>query len=86
MAYGDFQDLTRRTASDKMLHYKAFNIPENRKYDEYKWGLASMVYKYFDEKTSASDMKNKNMSNKELAEELHQLLENFKNEKYTHPL
>ena len=26
MAYGDFQDLTRRTASDKVLRDKAFNI------------------------------------------------------------
>ena len=26
MAYGDFQDLTRRKASDKILRYKAFNI------------------------------------------------------------
>ena len=26
MAYGDFKDLTRRTASNKMLRDKAFNI------------------------------------------------------------
>ena len=26
MAYGDFEDLTRRTASDKILRDKAFNI------------------------------------------------------------
>ena len=26
MAYGDFEDLTRRKASDKILRYKAFNI------------------------------------------------------------
>ena len=25
-AYGDFKDLTRRTASDKILHKKALNI------------------------------------------------------------
>ena len=29
-----------------------------------------MVYKYFDKKTSGSGIKNENMSNKELAEEL----------------
>ena len=29
MAYGDFKDLTRRTASDKILPHKAFNIAEN---------------------------------------------------------
>ena len=26
MAYGDFKDLTRRTASDKILRNKSFNI------------------------------------------------------------
>ena len=29
MAYGDFKDLTRRTASDKILSNKAFNIAKN---------------------------------------------------------
>ena len=33
LAYGDFKDLARRTASDKVLRYKAFNIAENPKYD-----------------------------------------------------
>ena len=32
MTYGDFKDLTRRTASDKILHNKAFNIVTNPKY------------------------------------------------------
>ena len=50
---------------------KAFNIAKNSKYDRYQSGLASMVYKLFDEKTSGDDIKNENMSRKELAEELH---------------
>ena len=29
MAYGDFKDLKRRTASDKVLRDKAFNIAKN---------------------------------------------------------
>ena len=29
MAYGDFKDLARRTASDKILRDKAFNIAKN---------------------------------------------------------
>ena len=29
MAYGDFKDLPRRTASDKVLRDKAFNIGKN---------------------------------------------------------
>ena len=48
MAYGDFKDLTRRTASDKILRDKAFNIAKNTKYDGYQRGLASMAYKFFD--------------------------------------
>ena len=45
MAYGDFKDLKRRTASDKVLRDKPFNIAKNPKYDGYQRGLASMVYK-----------------------------------------
>ena len=44
MAYGDFKDLARRTASDKVLRDKAFNIAKNIKYDGYQRSLASMVY------------------------------------------
>ena len=36
----------------------------------YQWGLSSMVYKLFEKKTSGSSIKNENISNKELAEEL----------------
>ena len=50
MAYADFKDLTRNTASNKILHDKAFNIAKNPKYDGYQRGLTSMVYKYFDKK------------------------------------
>ena len=32
MAYGDFEDLTRRTASDEKLCDRAFNITKNAKY------------------------------------------------------
>ena len=47
MAYGDFKDLKRRTASDKILRDKAFNIAKNPKYDGYQGGLTSIVYKFF---------------------------------------
>ena len=46
MAYGDFKDLKRRTASDKILRYKAFNIAKSPKYDGYQRGLASMVINF----------------------------------------
>ena len=38
VSYGDFKDLARRTASDKVLRDKAFNIAKNRKYDGYQRG------------------------------------------------
>ena len=88
MAYGDFKDLTRRTASDKILHDKAFNIAKNPKYNGYQRGLASMVYKFFDKKkTLGGKVKNKNISNKELAEGLHtQIIRKFNKKKYNHLL
>ena len=46
MAYDDFKDLKRRTASDKILRDKVFNIAKNPKYDGYQRGLDSMVYKF----------------------------------------
>ena len=63
MAYGGFKDLTRRTASDKKLRDKGFNVAKNPKYDGYQRDLGSMVYKFA--------VKNKNMPNEEMAEELH---------------
>ena len=54
IAYGDFKDLIRRTASDKILRDKAFNIAKNPKYDGYQRGLAAVVYKFFHKKTSAT--------------------------------
>ena len=33
MVYGDFKDLPRRTASDKVLCNQTFNISKNTKYD-----------------------------------------------------
>ena len=36
MAYGDFKDLAKRTASDKVLRDKVFNIAKNPKYDRYQ--------------------------------------------------
>ena len=50
MAYGDFKNLARRTASDIALKDKAFNIAKNPKYDGYQRGLASVVYNFFDKK------------------------------------
>ena len=50
------------------------NIAKNPNYDEYKCGLASIVYTYFNKKTFGSGIKNENDSNKELAEESHKAI------------
>ena len=54
MAYGKSKDLAKRTQSDKVLRDKAFKIASDPKYDGYERGLASMVYKFYDEKSSGS--------------------------------
>ena len=69
MAFKDFKGLVRRADSDKVLRDKAFNIAKNPKYDGYQRGLASMVYKFFDKKTSGGAIKF--MQNQKLAKELH---------------
>ena len=69
MTYGDFKDLERRTASDTIFRYKAFNFSKNPKYDEYQRGLASMVYKVFDKNSKGGRIANK--PNYQLANELH---------------
>ena len=85
MVNGDFKDLTRRTASNKILCDKTFNITKNHKYDGYQHGLASMVYKCFNKKTTGSGIENENISNKELAKKLHKpIIRKCKKEKYTH--
>ena len=61
---------------------KAFNIAKNSKYDGYQRGLASMVYKFFNKKASGSGIKNENISNTNLAEELHKpIIRNFNKRK-----
>ena len=73
MAYGNFKYWTRRTASDKILRDKAFNIAKSPKYDGYQRGLASIVYRYFDKRARGSDvnMQANNERPLDLAEHLH---------------
>ena len=47
IAYGDFKDLPKRTAGDKVLRDKGFKIASDQKFDGYQRGLASMAYKFF---------------------------------------
>ena len=46
MGYGDYKDLAKRAASDKVSRDRAFNIAKNLKYNGYQRGLASMVYNF----------------------------------------
>ena len=58
--------LTRRTESGKGLGGKDFEIASTPKYDGYQRGLPSMVYKFFDKKSSGSGvatLANKSMPN-----------------------
>ena len=70
MAYGDFKDLPKRTAADKLLRDKAFKIASDQKYDVYQRGLASIVYKFFDKKSQGKGLADNN-KNIQLANELH---------------
>ena len=70
MAYGDFKDLKRRTASDNILRHKAFNIAKNPIYDGYQRGFASMVCNFFDKKSTGNIVNIPLKFNEQLAEEL----------------
>ena len=59
---------------------KAFKIASDSKYDGYQRGLASMVYKFFDKKSSGSGIANE--PNYQLANELHKpIIQKFKKKK-----
>ena len=65
---------------------KAFNIAKNLKHDGYQRGLALVVFKFFDKKTSGGAIKNEVMSNKELAEELYKpVIRKFEEQKVCSP-
>ena len=74
-AYSDSKDLLKRTVADEILKNRAFNIAKDPKYDGYQRGLASMVYKFFDEKSKGSGAKHVNTKlipqNEKFADEFH---------------
>ena len=72
------KDLINRTKSDKVLRDKACNIASNPEYDGYQRGLASMVYKFFDQKSMGSGINSSSI----LADELHKpAIKNFEKRK-----
>ena len=73
MAYGDFKDIARRTASDKVLRDKAFNIENG-----YQIDLPFMVCKFFDKKSKGVGVNIPLEFNEQLPKELHkQIIRKF---------
>ena len=71
-------EILKTQQKHKVLRDKAFNIAKDPKYDGYKKGLASLVYKLFDKKYAGSGVKSipqnerpLDLSMQQLAEELH---------------
>ena len=78
-AYADHKDLINRTEADKVLKDKAYDIASNPEYDGYQRGLASMVYKFFDKKSTGSGINKIKSSSSILADELHKpVIKKFK--------
>ena len=76
MAYGKSKDLVKRAQPDKVLKDKAFEIVNNRNWNGYQTGLASMVHKFFDKKSKGSGIVNE--PNYQLANKLHKpIIRNF---------
>ena len=85
MAYGKSKDLAKRTQWDKVLRDKAFKIAGDPKYNDYQRGLASMVYKFFDKKSSGSGIAYE--PNYQLGNELHKpIIKKVKKKKFIHHL
>ena len=72
MAYGKSKDLAKRTQSDKVLRDKAFQIASDPNHHGYQRRLASMVYKFFDKKSSGSSVAT-SLANKSATEPNYQL-------------
>ena len=47
MTHGDFNNLPRGTASDKVSRDKAFYVAKNKKYDGYQQIIVSMAHNFF---------------------------------------
>ena len=78
VAYSDSKDLAKRNIPDKVLKERAYEIARNPKYDRYQRALASMVYKFFWQK---SKIKNKIKCKEELVKEQHKpVIKKFKKE------
>ena len=76
-AYAKYKDRLNRRQSDIVLKTKALKNATDPKFNGYRRELASMVYKFFNERTKVSGL-----NNEILAEELHNpIIKNFKRRK-----
>ena len=57
MAYGDFKDLNRRTAADKVLRDKAFYIAKNSKYEDINVDLIQWFINFLKKKLRVEQLK-----------------------------
>ena len=80
-AYANHKDLINRTEADKVLRDKAYDIASNPEYDGYQRGLASMVYKFVDKKSTESGIATAGPSSSILADELHKPIINKFNQR-----
>ena len=83
-AYTKYKDRANRRQSDIVLKNKALKIATDLRVNGYQRRLASMVYKFFNERTKGSGINNKGnlLVNSQLAEELHKtIIKNFKRRK-----
>ena len=84
-AYAKYKDILNRRQSDIVLKNKALKIATDPRFNGYRTGLASMVYKFFNERTKGSGihLQAKSLNNEILAEELHKpIIKTLKEEKY----
>ena len=78
-----YQNKLDKTCFQHKLAYGGLKDLTRRTASDKKWWFIN----FFDKRTSDSGIKNENISNKELAEELHKAISRkFKKEKYTHLL
>ena len=80
-AYAKCKDRLNRKKTDVVLKNKALKIALDPKVNGYQRGLASMVYKFFNERTKCMGLKNF-LNNEILTNELHKpIIKNFKRRK-----
>ena len=77
------QKFSKKNSIRQSFKRKHLKFKSDPKYDGYQRGLASMVYKVFDKKSSGDDLINE--ANYPLADELHKpIIRKFEKKKYIH--